>query len=135
MISDDWEIVHDEAMNEPYAYILSQDNLWTSYEDPESVRMKVSHLYIFLTIIISWVKTTYRKKNEGRIMWCLSLLASWLLEVMRWWSLRDGYSKNPYIQYNTNSFSHVRLFLWLNNSYGDLKYFQGKNTKNTISLP
>lgn len=43
ILSDEWVVVHDEAMNEPYAYILSQNNLWTSYDDPESVKMKAAY--------------------------------------------------------------------------------------------
>jgi len=41
--SDDWVIVHDESMNEPYEYNLSKDNLWISYEDPDSVRLKAAY--------------------------------------------------------------------------------------------
>jgi len=42
-ISQEWVIVHDENMNEPYTYILSQNNLWISYDDPDSVRMKAAY--------------------------------------------------------------------------------------------
>ncbi|CAL4109527.1 unnamed protein product [Meganyctiphanes norvegica] len=43
ILSDEWVIVHDETMNEPYAYILSQNNLWVSYDDPDSVRLKAAY--------------------------------------------------------------------------------------------
>ena len=32
------------------------------------------------------------------------------------------------------SFSHVRPLLWLNNSYGDLKYFQGKKIRKILLI-
>ena len=34
-------------------------------------------------------------KFTGGIMWCTSMLASWLLEVMRWWFLWDSRSEYP----------------------------------------
>ncbi|MGJ2272322.1 glycosyl hydrolase family 18 protein, partial [Salmonella enterica subsp. enterica serovar Paratyphi A] len=39
----DWTIVHDPAMNEPYAYNLKESNLWTSYEDADSAGIKAQY--------------------------------------------------------------------------------------------
>nr|AFC60660.1 chitinase [Pandalus japonicus] len=43
MMTHDWTIVHDPAMNEPYAYCLQLNNIWMSYEDPDSVALKAQY--------------------------------------------------------------------------------------------
>nr|AFC60659.1 chitinase [Pandalus japonicus] len=39
----EWTIVHDPAMNEPYAYYLPKSRLWVSYEDADSVTIKAQY--------------------------------------------------------------------------------------------
>uniref|UniRef100_A0A2P2I7W0 Chitinase-3-like protein 1 n=1 Tax=Hirondellea gigas TaxID=1518452 RepID=A0A2P2I7W0_9CRUS len=36
-------IVHEESMNEPYAYDLSHDNIWCGYDDAESLSIKAAY--------------------------------------------------------------------------------------------
>ncbi|XP_066963998.1 chitinase-3-like protein 1 [Macrobrachium rosenbergii] len=41
--TEDWTVVHDPAMNEPYAYYIPNNNFWVGYEDPDSVAIKAQY--------------------------------------------------------------------------------------------
>ncbi|XP_068242084.1 acidic mammalian chitinase-like [Palaemon carinicauda] len=42
-MTEDWTVVHDPAMNEPYAYYIPNNYLWVGYEDPDSVAIKAQY--------------------------------------------------------------------------------------------
>nr|SAY40524.1 Chitinase 3 [Macrobrachium rosenbergii] len=42
-MTEDWTIVHDPAMHEPYSYSFSHNQIWVSYEDPDSVAIKAQY--------------------------------------------------------------------------------------------
>lgn len=39
--TQDWTVVNDPAMNEPYAYYFPMNNIWCSYDHAASVATKV----------------------------------------------------------------------------------------------
>nr|AFC60661.1 chitinase [Pandalus japonicus] len=42
-MTQDWTIVHDPVMHEPYAYYIPNNNIWVSYEDQDSVAIKAQY--------------------------------------------------------------------------------------------
>ncbi|CAL4229545.1 unnamed protein product, partial [Meganyctiphanes norvegica] len=40
---EDWTVVRDTAMHEPYAYYLPRDNLWIGYDDLDSIKLKAEY--------------------------------------------------------------------------------------------
>ena len=40
-ILDGWTVVHDPVMHEPYVYSINHGRIWCSYDDADSVKLKV----------------------------------------------------------------------------------------------